>query len=112
MKIFGIEFTTKKELQQMVAELYDELEACEDELTYMQENFPLDLGQVVYDVALKNEKGRYTKTRPSFAHSTITPVTVDEKNYFSLVARFRRNDVFFTEEAAEDYLKALCNEVN
>ena len=108
MKIFGFEFTTKKELQQMVVELYDELEACEDELAYMQENFPLDMGQVVYDVALKNDKGRYTKTRPSLTHSTITPVTVDEKNYFSLVSRFRRNDVFFTEEAAENYLKFLC----
>ena len=108
MKIFGIEFTTKKELQQMVSELYDELEACEDELTYMHENFPLDLGQVVYDVALKNDKGRYTKTKPSLEHSTITPVEVSEKNYFSLVERFRRNDVFLDEDSAVNYLESIC----
>jgi light-regulated signal transduction histidine kinase (bacteriophytochrome) len=108
MKIFGIECTTKKELRQMVSELYDELEACEDELNYKLNMFPFDLGQVVYDVALKNNKGRYTKTKPSFEHSTITEVTVDEKNYFSLVNRLRRNDVFFDYDSAEEYLKSIC----
>ena len=108
MKIFGITFNTKKELRQTLSELYDELAVCKDELTYMQDTFPFDLGQVVYDVALKNDKGRYTKTSPSIEHSTITEVTVDEKNYFRLVNRFNQNDVFFTQEEAEEYLKSIC----
>jgi hypothetical protein len=108
MKIFGIEFTTKKELEQMVFDLSTELECYEEELARMQDMFPFDLGQKVYDVALKNNKGRYTKSKPSLEYSTITEVTVDEKNYFSLVNRFSRNDVFFTYEDAEEYLKTIC----
>ena len=94
-------FTTKKMLKNKNAELVHELEK-------MIEMFPFRLGQTVYDVALKNDKGRYTKTKPSFEHSTITEVAVDEKNYFSLVKRFRRNDVFFNVEDAEEYLKSIC----
>lgn len=115
MKIFGITFTTKRALNNIIAdqafdieELEEELEACEDELAYMQEMFPFCLGQVVYDVALKNAKGRYTKTNPSIEHSTITQVTVDEKNYFGLVNRLKRNDVFFEQDEAEKYLKSIC----
>ena len=108
MKIFGTEFTTKNDLKKMVSELYDVLEACEDELNYKLDMFPFDLGQVVYDVALKNNKGRYTKTKPSFEHSTITEVTVDEKNYFSLVNRLRRNDVFYDYDSAKEYLETIC----
>lgn len=101
MKIFGITFTTKTDLKAKNAELMNELED-------MIEMFPFKLGQTVYDVALKNAQGRYTRTKPSFEYSTITAVTVDEKNYFSLVKRYRHNDVFFTEEAATDFLKSIC----
>ena len=78
------------------------------ELAAMKEMFPFMLGQNVYDVALKNDKGRYTKTKPSIEYSTITEVIVDEKNYFSLVKRFRRNDVFLSQTEAETYLKSIC----
>lgn len=108
MKIFGFNVTTKKELKAAVIQRETEYIDCASRLNSLRDAFPFDLGQVVYDVALKNEKGRYTTTKPSFAHSTITEVTVDEKNYFSLVNRFRRNDVFFTYEAATDYLKFIC----
>ncbi len=108
MKIFGITFTTKKELRRMLSELYEELEICVGECTYVRDMFPLDLGQVVYDISLKNDRGRYTKTKPSLEYSTITKVTVDEKNYFSLVNRFRHNDVFSTRAEAEEYLKSIC----
>ena len=101
MKIFGITFATKKELKNTNANLMDELEK-------MTEVFPFKLGQTVYDVALKNNKGRYTKTKPCMEYSTITEVTVDEKNYFNLVARLKRNDVFFSFDDAEEYLKAIC----
>lgn len=115
MKIFGLNFTTKKELKRTISELeetiitYKEaLETYEENFAYIEEDFPFDLGEVVYDVALKNEKGRYTKTNPSFAYSTITAVTVDEKNYFSLVKRLKRKDVFFEPTEAEEYLRAIC----
>ena len=101
MNIFGMTIVTKKDLEQRVVDLSLELEA-------MKETFPLTMGQVVYDVALKNSKGRYTKTNPSIEYSTITEVTVDEKNYFNLVNRYKRNDVFFTHEAAERCLKSVC----
>jgi hypothetical protein len=104
MTIFGLHVTTKKKYQ----ELLDTLAENEEVLEAAFEAFPLVIGQTVYDVAFKNDKGRYTKTKPSLEHSTITPVEVTEKNYFSLVNRFRRNDVFFTQEEAEEYLKSIC----
>lgn len=108
MKIFGINFTTKKELREQVADLMSEVEYLTEELNYLENTFPFDLGDVVYDVALRNDKGRYTKTDPSLEQSTITEITVDEKNYFSLVKRHERNDIFFTRAAAMEYLKSIC----
>ena len=115
MKIFGKVFTTKRELINTIADqvldiemLEEELTACEDELDCVRKMFPFDLCQVVYDVALKNAKGRYTKTKPSFEHSTIAEVTVDETNYFSLVKRYNRKCVFFTRDEAEEHLNAIC----
>ena len=92
---------TKSELKATNVALMQELEE-------MVEMFPFKLGQTVYDVALKNDKGRYTKANPSIEHSTITEVVVDEKNYFSLVKRLGRNDVFFIIEDAEQYLATIC----
>ena len=115
MKIFGINFETKKELRAKISTLEmdldccrGDLEACEDELLGMLQMFPFEMCQVVYDVALKNAKGRYTKTNPSFEHCTITEVVVDEKNYFKLVERYHRNDVFFDRDEAEEYLRSIC----
>jgi hypothetical protein len=108
MKIFGINFETKKELKEARSALELDLESCEDELAYMKKTFPFELGQEVYDVALKNAQGRYTKLKPSLEHSTITEVIVDENNYFRLVNRFKRNDVFSSREAAENFLKSIC----
>ena len=108
MQIFGFEFTTKKELRHTIDVLNADLEACEDELAYVEETFPFDIGQVVYDIALKNAQGKYTKTKPSIDHCTITEVVVDEKNYFKLVDRYRRNDVFMERDEAEAYLRAIC----
>ena len=108
MKIFGINLTTKNELRAQVEELKYEVEDLSDELDCMIEDFPFVMGEVVYDVALKNDKGRYTKTKPSLEHCTITPVTVTEKNYFSLVNRLRSKDVFFEEDEAKEYLESIC----
>jgi hypothetical protein len=108
MTIFGLHITTKKKFESIIAELQAKLDEDEKVLEAAFEAFPLVLDQKVYDIALKNDKGRYTKANPSFEHSTITEVIVDEKNYFNLVNRFRRNDVFFEREEAEEYLKSVC----
>lgn len=108
MKIFGITFITKKELKTTVEELTKQLDKRVMELDYLTETFPFVLGQVVYDVALKNKQGRYTKTNPSFEHSSITAVVVTEKNYFSLAKRLNNNDVFYEYEEAEEYIKSVC----
>ena len=108
MKIFGIEFTTKKELREQNVELMLEIEELIEQLQDLSNEFPFDMGQVVYDVALKNAQGRYTKTKPSREHCTITEVEVNEKNYFNLKKRLENNDVFFEYEDAEQYLDSVC----
>lgn len=108
MKIFGIEFTTKKELRQQNVELMLEIEELIEQLQDLSNEFPFDMGQVVYDVALKNAQGRYTKTKPFREHCTITKVEVNEKNYFNLKKRLENNDVFFEYEDAEQYLDSVC----
>ena len=105
MKLFGINFTTKKELKKTVAELAAELKT-------MKEAFPFTIGQTVYDVALKNTQGRYTTTKPSFEHSTISELVVTEKNYFKLVDRAKQSDIFFDKDEAEFYLKWVCTDFN
>lgn len=102
MKIFGKEFVTKKQLKAKVA-------ALEAASADMLEVFPFKLGQVVYDLQLKNESGRYTKKNASIEHSVINEVVVNEKNYFSLVSRYRKHDVFFTYNDAYSYLTSVCN---
>lgn len=108
MKIFGLRITSEKKYQRIITELQAKIDEDEKVLEAAFEAFPLVLGQKVYDIALKNDKGRYTKLNPSLEYCTINEVTVDEKNYFSLVKRFRRNDVFFTHEEAEEFLKSVC----
>ena len=122
MKIFGINFVTKKELKAEndvlnskvinqgleIAELRADLDGANDEILYLKHMFPFELGQVVYDVALKNAQGKYTKKNPSLAHCTITEVMVNDKNYFGLVKRLNNNDVFFTKKEAEKFLKSVC----
>lgn len=108
MKIFGINFVTKKELKNENFELQMSVKELEGELAQIQEKYPLDLGQVVYDVALKNAQGRYTKAKPSLEHCTITEVVVDEKNYFKLVKRMANKDVFMSMESAKKHLESIC----
>lgn len=101
MKIFGITFTTKKELKAINASLMDELDR-------KLEDFPFELGQVVYDIQLRNETGKYTKKNASLEHSRINEVEVTKKNYFGLVDRYKKNDVFFEFQEANDYLVRVC----
>jgi hypothetical protein len=101
MKILGINFTTKKELRQQNEVLQHALDSIRFE-------FPFALDQVVYDISLRNNKGRYTKTHPSREHCLINEVTVDTHNYFTLVRRYQTNDVFLSKEDAEAYLDDFC----
>lgn len=98
MSIFG---TSKKKLIEENIEL-------EEALNEMYEMFPFELGEVVYDLQLRGETGRYTKNKPSKEHSLITEIVVDEKNYFKLKARYESKDVFRSKELAEEYLNSLC----
>ena len=101
MKIFRIPFTTKKELKKQVAELMSELDS-------KIEVFPFNLGQTVYDVQLRNEMGRYARKNASLEHSLINEVIVTEKNYFGLVERFKKQDVFTSRELAQIHLETIC----
>lgn len=118
MNIFGLHITTKKKRLDAIAkhdaevqELKNEIIELNEELRDMVDSFPFYLGQVVYDVALKNAQGRYTKTKPSREHCAITEVEVNEKNYFSLKKRLENNDVFYEREEAEEYLNSVCENV-
>jgi hypothetical protein len=107
MKLFGIFNVETKEEKELTAEVAKLNLAIEE----MREEFPFDLGQIVYDVQLKNNKGKFAKTdfsNLSLEYSTITAVEVDRKNYFNLVERYYRQDVFKYKEEAEKYLKHVC----
>ena len=94
-------WTTKRTLKAEVAELTNELNE-------MYAKYPFEMGQIVYDVQLKNNKGRYTKTKGCREYSSINEVTVDKKNYFNLVDRLANKDVFITLEAAEAHIVEVC----
>lgn len=94
MKIFGVNFITKNEIK--------------NELASVREVFPFNMGEVVYDVALKNKKGQYSKSHPSLGHCEISEVTVTERNYFSIVNRYNNHDVFRTYDEAVEYIKSIC----
>lgn len=115
MYIFGLHITTKKKRLDYIAKHDDEVQKLKNEIIELNEelrnrvdSFPFYLGQVVYDVALKNAQGRYTKTKPSREHCTITEVEVNEKNYFGLKKHLENNDVFYEREEAEEYLNSVC----
>jgi hypothetical protein len=115
MKIFGIEFQTRKELKENISRLENELRdlhhrcrGLKIELDAMKDTFPFVFGQTVYDVQLRNEKGRYARKNPSLKHSRINEVVVDEKNYFGLVERYNRQDVFIDYDTVDAFLMDVC----
>lgn len=109
MKIFGIEFKTRKELKKEIKTLEGELWALEESFANLKESFPFTPGQTLYDVQFRDDKGRYTKENVSLEHSQINEVIVDEKNYFGLVERYKRMDVFTEYSKAKKYLEGVCN---
>lgn len=117
-------WVTKKKLREELAHaeqqlqrkeyLYNELMASyiakDDLLKDMINQYPFELGQIVYDLQLRSSKGRFTKTKASREHSLINEVIVDKKNYFNLVDRYASNDVFTDRFEAERYLESVCVE--
>ena len=116
MNFLGLHIETKKELRKKLADISEEnnrLTALVDELvksvSLYKSTFPFRLGETVYDLQLRSTKGRYTKTNPSIEHSLINEVIVDEDNYFNLLNRYTKHDVFMTYDAAYTYLVGLCS---
>ena len=121
MRILWFDVETKKELRakidalqtQVAIERNTKLEVIKynNEIANAYEKmsliFPLEMGQVVYDLQLRGDNGRYTKTKASREHSLINEVVVDKKNYFKLVDRLG-TDVFEDRCAAEFYLDQVC----
>ena len=117
-------WVTKKKLRNRIAELEAQiidltaingemLEASEivaDKLIALRNQFPLTIGETVYDLQLRSSKGRFTKKNASKEHSVINEVVVDTKNYFNLVARYNSKDVFTDYTTAEEYMNAVCVE--
>lgn len=111
----------EKEYQEQLKKYQEELASCKERLSelsitcqqamnrveFFEKQYPLTLGQVVYDIQLRGQNGRYTRTKASREHSLITELTVDTKNYFKLVDRLN-TDVFTSFEAANEYLDSIC----
>lgn len=115
-------FITKKKHNKIVSEMEEvlsdyeqrclklsiQLDATLDEMDKFRAAYPFQIGQTVYDVQLRNEKGRYTKTNPVCEYSKVNEVVVDKKNYFNLVERMKAKDVFTSYEAAIERLHEVC----
>ena len=115
MKFLWFNVETKKELRAKISEFerkYEDAnhaaETYVTELTAMHKLYPLTIGALMYDVQLRGENGRYTRTKASREHSLINEVVVTETNYFKLKKRMLKNDVFFSRIEAENYLDNVC----
>lgn len=115
MKFLWFNVETKKELRARIAELeaqntqirkYNEDIANAYEL--MKTLYPLDIGATMYDVQLRGEDGKYTRTKASREHSLINEVLVTEANYFKLKKRMLKKDVFYTLDHAKKHLDEIC----
>lgn len=116
MKFLWFNIETKKELRAKNAILEKDLDDAEteveelvQELAHYKTTFPLTLGDTVYDIQLRNANGRFAKKNASRQHSYYNKVVVTKSNYFSLVDRFLKKDVFTDEAEANKYLDEVCN---
>lgn len=115
MKFLWFNIETKKELRHKLDVTERDLDGAEEEiehlwyeLNYYKKVFPLDLGSTVYDIQLRDAKGKYTKEGASREYSYFNKVEVTEKNYFGLVERWKNQDVFIEESDAIEYLDRIC----
>lgn len=78
-----------------------------NKLTDMLDTFPLQLNTTVYQLVLKDAKGKFTKRNPCKENSSIVEVEVTKKNYFKLVEQFNNLQVFVDKQHAENELEEL-----
>ena len=115
MKFLWFNVETKKELRARIAELEfenNEIRKYNEDIANEYEKirtcYPLDLGATMYDVQLRGEDGKYTRTKASREHSLINEVLVTEANYFKLKRRMLKEDVFYTLDQAKKHLDEVC----
>ena len=115
MRIFGIRIETKKELRARISNLEAQNtqirkynEDIADAYETLKATYPLTIGATMYDVQLRGEDGKYTRTKASREHSLINEVVVTEANYFKLKKRMLKNDVFFALDHAKKHLDEIC----
>ena len=90
-----------KEYKKRVAETLAELEKS-------KKLFKVGVGDVVYDITLKDKEGKFTTEKPCLETSTVKPVKVTESNFFDIIRRIEKKDVFFDEERAKKHVRKLC----
>ena len=115
MKFLWFNVETKKELRVRISELETQNaemrkynEDIANEYEKIRTYYPLDLGATMYDVQLRGEDGKYTRTKASREHSLINEVAVTEANYFKLKKRMLNEDVFYTVDHAKKHLDEVC----
>ena len=101
-------FITKKNLKRELQTQMSIVEELAETVAEYEMMFPFMLDDVVFDVQLRNNKGRFTKTRASREYSTVSEVVVTKKNYFNLVDRLNSGDVFLDEESAWRRIDDVC----
>ena len=111
-----MKFVTKKALKIENAQYAEQLKTITvyndelaDKVESMLKMYPFNVNDVVYELVLKNNKGRFTKTKPSREYSVIEEVTVTKKNYFNLVDKHNEHLVFTVLTDAEAQLSSICN---
>ena len=94
-----------KEYKKQVEDTFAELEKS-------KKLFKVGVGETVYDITLKDKNGKFTLKRPCLETSTIKAVEVTEGNFFDIIRRIEKKDVFHDEERARKHLEKLCEKVN
>ena len=122
MKIFGKTIMTRKRLKEDIAILEMQLERVRDaskdmrlrctmleaDVDYMKSMFPFMLEDTVFEIQLKDSKGRFTKTKADRTQSGVIEIVADTKNYFKLVERYRAGNIFLSFEDASIKLDEIC----
>lgn len=94
-----------KEYKKQVEDTFAELEKS-------KKLFKVGVGETVYDITLKDKNGKFTLKRPCLETSTIKAVEVTEGNFFDIIRRIERKDVFHDAERARKYLEKLCEKAS
>ncbi len=82
------------------------------ELEKSKKLFKVGVGETVYDITLKDKNGKFTLKRPCLETSTIKAVEVTEGNFFDIIRRIEKKDVFHDKERARKHLEKLCEKAS